>query len=158
MIVKDPGKVQGDLSEYMNNMDNCNSKFDGLGSYWKGPSREKLLASVNSFLGEAKVVNTQMTKLASASTAYVDYLELKKICEQLDAKIAAEEAKIDSDGNFYGDQGQINAWKEEIKQHVESISHYDIVNQSHKFSICINSLCGQFINNNINSYIWLILS
>lgn len=125
MIVKDPGKVQGDLSEYMNNMDNCNSKFDGLGSYWKGPSREKLLASVNSFLGEAKVVNTQMTKLASASTAYVDYLELKKICEQLDAKIAAEEAKIDSDGNFYGDQGQINAWKEEIKQHVESMKRYD---------------------------------
>lgn len=122
IFMVDPGTVSGDLNKYMNSMDNCKAKFEGLDSDWKGPSREKLKASVDAFISEAKVVNKQMINLSSACSSYKNYDELHKICLQLEKSIEDEKNKFDDDGNYCGNQSLINRWEQELKQHIETMN------------------------------------
>lgn len=95
------GTVNSDSSIYDGYLKSCKSKFDGLEGDWKGPSREKLTASVDAFIGEADVVKSQLSQLASVCQNYESYEDKAKKCDEKIAEYETEERKGHKDEDGY---------------------------------------------------------
>ena len=113
------GTVNSDSSKYESTMKNCQATFEGLSSDWKGPSREKLLETVSSFISESEIVVSQMSNLSQACAKHEAYVPLARRCKELRRLIQNElSKKPDENGNGGPNESQIVAWERELNQKI----------------------------------------